>query len=186
MVIITYYFDLQIKESIEVQKCYITVIWTTSKRVLYTNEFSQLSLMRSNRRRVCEQSRGKVDESSCGERKKNKVSTCALCIGVRRDQDSTRVQLQEPSAQDVLPEEEFSPLSFLEACNKKQNLRLQKGKQREGAAFHLNSSSEALKKDLKYTKWILAGEIGESRNTEFVFPSQYGSFNVKTQAHLCT
>lgn len=40
MVIITYYFDLQIKEPIEVQKCYITVIWTTSKHVIYTNEFS--------------------------------------------------------------------------------------------------------------------------------------------------
>lgn len=71
MVIITYYFDLQIKESIEVQKCYITVIWTTSKHVIYTNEFSQHSLMRSNRRRVCEQgSRKEGDESSYGEREK--------------------------------------------------------------------------------------------------------------------
>lgn len=33
--------------------------------------------------------------------KSNKISTCALCI--RCDEESTRVQLQEPSAQDVLP-----------------------------------------------------------------------------------
>lgn len=55
MVIITYYFDLQIKEPIEVQKCYITIIWTTSKHVIYTNEFSQHSLLRRNRRQMCEQ-----------------------------------------------------------------------------------------------------------------------------------
>ena len=55
MVIITYYFDLQIKEPIEVQKCYITVFWTTSKHFIYINEFSQHSLMRSNRRQTCEQ-----------------------------------------------------------------------------------------------------------------------------------
>lgn len=78
--------------------------------------------------------------------KSNKISTCTLCIGVRCDEESTRVQLQEPSAQDALPWEEFSLLLFLEVCNKKQNLRLQRGKTEGGGRFHLSSASEALKK----------------------------------------
>lgn len=90
MVIITYYFDLQIKEPIEVQKCYITVIWTTSKHVMYTNEFSQHSLMRSNRRQMCEQ-RSKKEEGKRGvlmwwKGKAVKISTCTLWLGVRREE----------------------------------------------------------------------------------------------------
>lgn len=68
---ITNYFDLQIKEPIEVKKCNSTIIQTTSKHIIYTNEFSQCSLMRSNRRQMCEQ-RGRREVSSYGEREKQK------------------------------------------------------------------------------------------------------------------
>lgn len=45
--------------------------------------------------------------------KSNKISSCTLCKGVRHDEGSTRVQLQEPSAQDALPWEEFLFSHFL-------------------------------------------------------------------------
>lgn len=66
------------------------------------------------------------------KRKSNKISTCTLYIGVRRDEESTRVQLQESSAKDALPQEEFSHLShFLKLAIRSliaKNLRLQRGK----------------------------------------------------------
>lgn len=75
----------------------------------------------------------------------------------------------------------FSSFPFLKAVNKKQDLRLKRGKQREGAAFHLSSASEAFKN--KPSPNDLSRWNRGSRNTEHVFPSQFGSFHVKR--HYC-
>lgn len=76
-------------------------------------------------------------------------------------------------------------LSFLEACNKKRSLRLQRGKQREGAAFHLNSASEALKKRFKKSpngSWQV--KWGRTENLNLFSPHSLGVLMLKHR-HTC-
>lgn len=68
--------------------------------------------------------------------KSNKISTCTLYIGVRRDEESTRVQLQESRAKDALPQEEFSHLShFLKLAIRSKISGCREGNRRRGQLF---------------------------------------------------